>query len=304
MIQAASIDELQLEKSCVTIGSFDGVHTGHQKLISSLTDSARENHAAAVVLTFFPHPAVILKQIEAPFYLSTPEEKAVQLASLGVDVLISIPFSLELAGLSAHDFVKRLHTSLGLKELVVGAGFALGKERKGTVEVLSQLGKELNYSVRVISPQTSGKDIISSSLIRALLESGDMQSAAFALGRNYAVAGKVVVGDGRGKTIGFPTANLSIWPQKLLPSSGVYRCLTELDGRTWLSVANVGYRPTFTQNSRQVFVEIHILDFKGDLYGKELQVQFTHRLRGEIKFPAFEELVQQIHRDIQTAREL
>jgi riboflavin kinase/FMN adenylyltransferase len=304
MIQATSIEALHLEKSCVTIGSFDGVHTGHRKLISTLVKSARENNAKAVVLTFFPHPAVILKRIEAPFYLSTSGEKAGQLAALGVDVLISIPFSAELANMSANDFISLLEKHLGIKELVVGAGFALGKGRTGTVDVLSKIGKLESFSVRVITPEVSGIDIISSSMIRTKLEAGDVQSAALMLGRNYSVTGKVVAGDGRGATIGFPTANLEVWSQKLLPSLGIYRCLTELDGQTYLSVANIGYRPTFTQNTQQVFVEVHLLDFKGDIYGKELQVQFTHRLRGEIKFPSFKELVQQIHRDIQTARDL
>ncbi len=302
MIQAGSIEELSLKKACITIGSFDGVHIGHQRLITVLKETAIQS--PVVVLTFYPHPAVVLKRIATPFYLSTPQEKSAQLAQLGVDVLVSIPFSHELANMPAEIFVHLLEKNLGLKKLVVGCGFALGKDRTGSVDVLSNMGKSSGFEVICIDPETSGNEVISSSMIRKQLEDGDVQSAANFLGRYYSVQGNVVKGDGRGRTIGFPTANLDVWPQKLLPSSGVYRCLTSVNNKTYLSVANIGYRPTFTENTKQVFVEIHLLDFSGDLYYKELQVQFTHRLRGEVKYPSFEELVHQIHSDIQAAREL
>lgn len=304
MINAGSFEEIHLPGSCVTIGSFDGVHLGHRKLISALKASAVSHHVPAVVLTFFPHPAVVLKQIETPYYLTTPEEKADLLASLGIDVLISLPFSRELAGLSAEEFVNLLVKHTGMKELVVGPGFTLGKNRSGTVEILTELGKSRGFTVRCIVLETQSNEIISSSQIRKLIEQGDVQNAAIALGRPYSVTGKVVNGDGRGRKIGFPTANLDSWPQKMLPAIGVYRCITLIDGKEYLSVGNVGYRPTFTDNTKKVFVEIHLLDFKGDLYGRELQVKFTHRLRGEVKFSSFEELVRQIHCDIETAREL
>jgi riboflavin kinase / FMN adenylyltransferase len=305
MILAGSIEELHLNQACLTIGSFDGVHIGHQKLIAALKASANQYPGAqVVVLTFFPHPAVVLKGIDSPFYLSTPEEKADQFNRLGVDALISIPFSAEIAGMSAGDFMQLLNKHMALKELVVGCGFTLGKNRSGNVEVLTEIGKASGFIVCCISPESTGDEIISSSMIRKMLEEGDVQAASRCLGRFYSLTGRVVEGDGRGRTIGFPTANLDVWPQKLLPASGVYRCLTLLDGQTYLSVANVGYRPTFTDNTKQVFVEIHVLDFKENLYGKKLQVQFTHRLRGEIKYASFENLVDQIHRDIQAAREI
>jgi riboflavin kinase/FMN adenylyltransferase len=304
MITAASIEELHLEGSCVSIGSFDGVHPGHQKLIAELIASAAGYNVPAVVLTFFPHPAVVLKQIETPYYLSTPEEKAELFSALGVDVLITVPFSRELAAMTAGEFMELLISHTGIKELVVGPGFTLGKNRSGTVDSLSEMGKERGFSVKSISPETLSGEILSSSYIRMLIEQGDVQAASKALGRPYEVRGKVVNGDGRGRTIGFPTANLESWPQKMLPAIGVYRCLTTLDGKEYLSVGNVGYRPTFTDNTKKIFVEIHLLDFKSDLYGRELQVKFTHRLRGEVKFSSFEELVHQIHCDIETAREL
>jgi riboflavin kinase / FMN adenylyltransferase len=304
MIQAGSIEELSLDKACLTIGSFDGVHLGHQKLISILRRSAEEIGAPSVVLTFHPHPIVVLKNLKTPFYLSTPEEKAEQFARLGVDILVSIPFTYRLADMSAEEFTQLLTSHLGLKRLVVGCGFVLGKGRIGTVDVLSTLGKQTGFEVRCIDAEMKGGEVISSSLIRRQIEEGDVQSAALGLGRNFTVHGKVIKGDGRGRTIGFPTANLDIWPKQLLPAVGVYRCLTLYKGQTYLSVANLGYRPTFTDNVLKIFTEIHLLDYSGDLYGEELQVQFTHRLRGETKFPSFRDLVNQINRDITAAREL
>jgi riboflavin kinase/FMN adenylyltransferase len=304
MIIAGSIEELQLSGSCVSIGSFDGVHNGHQKLIADLKVSAEKYHVPAVVLTFFPHPAVFLKQIEIPYYLTTPDEKAGILADLGVDVLITLPFTRDLAEMTAVEFMELLRNHTGIKELVVGPGFTLGKNRSGTVETLTDMGSTLGFKVNSISPEIQSEEIVSSSQIRKMLDVGDVQGAAAALGRPYSVLGTVVNGDGRGRKIGFPTANLDSWPQKKLPAIGVYRCLTVLDGKEYLCVGNVGYRPTFTDNTKKVFVEIHLLDYKGDLYGRELQVKFTHRLRGEVKFSSFEELVTQIYCDIETAREL
>ena len=304
MIIANSIEEIALKGCCVSIGSFDGVHLGHRALIANLVSSAKKRQVPSVVLTFFPHPVVVLKQIEAPFYLSTPQEKAEILSSLGVDVLVSQPFTRELADMSAFDFMKLLYAHTALQELIVGCGFTMGKNRSGTVETLTEMGKTLGFEVNCISSEKLDGDVISSSQIRKMIEQGDVQSSTALLGRPYEVHGTVIRGDGRGRTIGFPTANLDAWPQKLLPSVGVYRCTTRVDGMDYFAVGNVGYRPTFTDNTKDVFVEIHLLDYKGDLYGRELQVKFTHRLRGEVKFASFEELVHQIHCDIKTAREL
>jgi len=304
MIRAGSIAELSLDKACVTIGSFDGVHAGHKKLIEKLKDSARAINAPTVVLTFFPHPAIVIKHINTPYYLSSPEEKTMQLENLGVDVLITMSFTTELAMLSASDFMNLLVRHLGVRKLIIGPGFALGKNRLGTIEVLSSIGKYLGFEVLEIRPENIGDTIISSSKVRQLIEVGDVQTASEFLGYYYGVQGLVEKGDARGHTIGIPTANLNIWPQKLLPAPGVYRCFTILDGKPLLSVTNIGFRPTFSNNSSRVYVEVHILDFDGNLYGKELQVQFTHRLRGEIKFPSFGELIHQIQSDIHTAREL
>jgi riboflavin kinase / FMN adenylyltransferase len=303
-IHAGSIEELSLDKACIAIGSFDGVHIGHKKLINRLIQSARATNSQVVVLSFFPHPAVVLKNIISPYYLSTPEEKADLLEALGVDLLITIPFTKELAALPAEEFMQLLKKHIGVQELVVGKGFALGKGRLGTVEVLSKIGEKLGFTVLEIDPENYGEIVISSSKIRQIIEEGDVQSASVFLGRQYSIQGVVINGDGRGRTIGIPTANLDVWPEKLLPSPGVYRCFSIVDGISHLSVANIGYRPTFSNDLKRLSVEAHILDFDRNLYGKEIQLQFSHRMRGEIKFPSFEELIQQIHKDILTAREL
>lgn len=304
MIQASSIEELNLKKACLSIGSFDGVHRGHQSLISVLKQTALENNCPAVVLTFHPHPVVVLKRITTPFYISTPEQKADIFSQLGVDYLITLPFNRSISLLSADEFISQLVRHLGLYKLVVGCGFVLGKDRAGTIDVLSNIGKSAGYSVHCIDEISGDREIISSSLIRRQIEDGDLASVTTSLGRFFSIEGKVIRGDGRGRKIGFPTANLDIWPQQLLPAPGVYRCLATVNGKTYLSVGNLGFRPTFTENTRQVFTEIHLLNFTGDIYGEEVKVQFTHRLRGETKYASFQDLVIQINRDILAAWEL
>lgn len=304
MIQASSIEELNLEKACLTIGSFDGVHRGHQSLISVLKQTALEIKCPAVVLTFHPHPVVVLKGLTTPFYISTPEQKAELFSQLGVDYLITLPFNHSISMMSADEFMSKLVQHIGLHKLVVGCGFVLGKDRTGTIDVLSDIGKSAGYSVLCIDSVSNEKEIISSSLIRRQIEDGNIGSVTTSLGRFFSIKGKVIRGDGRGRRIGFPTANLAIWPQQLLPAPGVYRCLATVNEKTYLSVGNLGYRPTFTENTREIFTEIHLLNFSGDIYGEEVKVQFTHRLRGETKYASFQDLVIQINRDILAAREL
>lgn len=304
MINVASFAELSLAKTCVTIGSFDGIHLGHQKLITNLVSKAHEQDIPAVVVTFFPNPAVIIKKINSPYYISSPKEKESFLQELGVDFLVTIAFTQELATLTSHEFMDKLIHHLGLKYLIVGQGFVLGKDRQGSVDVLNSIGQEKGFEVLAVGSEIHHAKQISSSQIRQLIQNGEVDEAAKLLGRFFQVQGIVEKGDSRGRTIGFPTANLAVWPHKLIPASGVYRCFTKIEDLPRLSVTNIGYRPTFADDTGKVFVEVHILDFDGDLYGKELQVQFTHRLRGEIKFPSFEGLVRQIQSDIVAARNI
>ena len=300
-----TLASLLLPRAWVTIGSFDGVHRGHQQLLRDFVAEARRYHAPAVVVTFYPHPVEVLGHRRDPFYLSTPEEKAALIAALGADVLITHPFDREVAQRSASDFMADLSAHLGLKRLWVGYDFALGRNREGDIPTLRRLGERLGYTVHVVEAYRLDGEIVSSSRIRRALAEGDVTLAARMLGRHYAVPGEVVRGDGRGRTIGFPTANLAVWPKRMLPAAGVYACFAEVedDGR-YAAVANIGVRPTFERQPVAPRVEAHLLDFRGDLYGRRLRLHFVARLRPERRFPSPQALAEQIARDIAAARRL
>jgi len=299
-----SLDDVQLEDAWLTIGSFDGVHLGHQKVVGELAAGAHEKGAPAVALTFYPHLATVLRGYDYPFYLTTPEERAALLGELGIDIVITHPFDATTARTSARDFMVALQTHLNIQHLQVGYDFALGRDRGGTVETLRELGKELGYTLNRTEPLTAGGDIVSSSRIRFLLGAGQVGEAAKLLGRNYVVAGNVEKGDGRGVSLGFPTANLATWSEQAIPAAGVYVCRAEARGRTWGAVTNIGVRPTFEFQPVPPRVETHLLDFEGAIYGESLRVAFLSRLRGERRFPNVEELTTQIRRDVQKARQL
>ena len=293
-----SLDGVQLQHAWLTIGSFDGVHIGHQEVISRLVAGAKNAQAPAVVLTFFPHPAIILKKRLEPFYLTTPEERARLLGKLGVDVGVTHPFNLKVAQLSAVDFMRELSSHLGLRHLCVGHDFALGRNREGDLAKLRALGDELNYVVDVVRPIKMNDQVISSSAIRTNLADGNIKHATQLLGRRYQLSGQVVPGDGRGKTIGVPTANLSVWDERAIPKAGVYVCRVKVDGVAWAAVTNIGYRPTFEDQLTSPRVETHILDFEADIYGQEVQLEFIDYLREERRFDSVDALVEQINLDI------
>jgi riboflavin kinase/FMN adenylyltransferase len=293
-----SLDGVQLQKVWLTIGSFDGVHRGHQEVIRRLVEGADNAEALAVVLTFFPHPAIILKKRQKPFYLTTPEERARLLGRLGVDVVVTYPFTLDVAQLSALDFVRLLRSHLGLRHLCVGHDFALGRNREGDVNKLRKLGEEFDFEVDVVMPVEFENEVISSSEIRTCLADGKIKLANQLLGRPYQLSGEVVAGDGRGRTIGIPTANLSIWEEKAIPKSGVYVCRVNVNGIARAAVTNIGYRPTFESQLTSPMVETHILDFEADIYGQEVNLDFIAYLREEQRFDNADALVRQIELDI------
>jgi len=296
-----SLDDLTLQNAWLTIGVFDGVHRGHQEIIRQLTAGAHADRAPAVVLTFFPHPAVILGGKNDFKSLTTPEERAALLESLGVDTVITHPFDRALAAQTAEEFMCRVALTLGLRHLLVGFDFALGHGREGNVARLTELGKTLGYEVHTITPVTNGKETISSTRIRQQIVAGEVTAAAVGLGRCYALTGPVIRGDGRGKKINIPTANLDIPAEKVIPANGVYACWAWASGKKYLSVTNLGIRPTFTTEENAPHVETHLLDFDRDLYGQEVKLEFVERLREERKFPSVDALVGQIHRDIARA---
>lgn len=304
MPDPAALQNFDLKDARVTIGSFDGVHLGHQSIIRRLVCSARDSGAPSVVITFFPHPAVVLGKKANHYYLSHPDEKESMLKELGVTEVITLPFTRELAGLTPEEFLSPLKQHLGMKELWVGHDFALGKNRSGNIEKLAELATTFDYELRPIDPIVLGGQTISSSLIRAALANGDAQSAQRMLGRYYSVRGKVVAGDGRGKEIGFPTANMQIWEEKLIPRNGIYAGWVWVEGRRYGAAINVGLRPTFGDDLLHPRVEPFLLDFDREIYGAEISLEFVKFLRPEIKFQNLPELVRQISDDVDQTREV
>lgn len=310
MLHYSSFDEINLQPlrykaaAWLTIGSFDGVHLGHQAIVRQLAAGAHAENAPAVVLTFHPHPAKVLRNRQGPFYLTTPDERAALLGEMGVDVVITHPFDRDVAGLTARDFISRLYSHLGMKRLCIGHDFALGRGREGNFAVLQRLGSEFGYRVDSMAPVEVDGQVVSSSRIRNALAEGDVALAGKLLGRPYQVRGAVIHGDGRGRTIGIPTANLELWSERLVPKPGVYACLAQLEGSAAQAVTNIGYRPTFDGQTVQIHVETHLLDFKQDIYGREIALSFIERLRDEQKFSGIQALVEQIQRDIARAREI
>jgi riboflavin kinase/FMN adenylyltransferase len=303
MLHYWSLESVYQRDAWLTIGSFDGVHRGHQEIIKHMAAGAHQVNAPAVVLTFYPHPSAVLRKRSDSFYLTSPEERAELLGSLGIDLVITHPFNLEVAALSARDFMARLTEHLNIRHLFVGYDFALGRGREGDVPRLKEVGEELGYSVTVVPPYRNGDAVISSSQVRSALTEGDVARAARLLGRPYRVSGEVVRGDGRGRTIGIPTANLNVWAQRVIPGAGVYVCQAKLNGRSWGAVTNIGVRPTFNEQPVSPRVEAHLLDYDHDLYGQTIQLDFLSRIRDEQRFPSVQALVEQIRQDIQKARE-
>ncbi len=295
---------LSLPRSWLTIGNFDGVHRGHQHLIRRLVEGARREGAPAVALTFHPHPEVVLRGLQEPYALSAPEERAALLGALGVDIVITQPFTPEFAALPGEEFLERLKRHLGFTRLWVGYDFAMGRARDTDIHRLHDLQARYRYRLQVQRAVSFEGQVISSSWIRALLREGDVRTAARALGRPYTLTGRVVPGDGRGRTIGIPTANVQPPPEKLQPARGVYACRALVGGLPFRAATNIGVRPTFDGAHPAPTVEAHLLDFHGDLYGQEMEVQFLARLRGEKRFESVPALVAQIRRDTALVREV
>ena len=293
---------VQLEQCDLTIGSFDGVHQGHQVLIKALVENAHQENRPSVVLTFFPHPSVFLRGRTPALYINTPEEKAELLGELGVDYVITQQFDRSLAEIPAGIFLDRLKARIGLKSLWIGEDFALGYKREGNRQYLAAAGLEQGFSLHVIPPVILDGEVVSSTRVRESLRSGDVARTAEYLGRSFVVPGKVVSGSGRGQALGIPTANLEIWEERAYPRSGVYACWAELEGRRLKAVTNIGVRPTFEEKQDLAVVEAHLLDFNEDLYEKELRLEFVARLRDERRFSNSELLLSRIARDIQRAR--
>jgi riboflavin kinase/FMN adenylyltransferase len=298
-----SLEEVNLENSWLTVGVFDGVHRGHQQIIKKLTAGAHANDAPAVVLTFNPHPASVLGGHEIKC-LTLPDERAELLTQLGVDVVITQRFTRELSAVTAHDFMSRLVRQLGLNHLLIGYDFALGKGREGNAPRLTEIGSELGYSVEVVQALSDESGVISSTAIRKLIEVGNVGEAAHLLGHFYSLHGPVIRGDGRGRTIHVPTANIAYSSEKMIPAQGIYACWAYLDGQKFLAAINIGTNPTFTPDKQTPNVEAHLLDFSREIYGEDLRLEFVARLRDELRFDSVDELLDQIWQDVEATRRI
>ncbi len=280
----------------LTIGVFDGVHLGHKQLLSKLKEKAREKDLKSGVITFSQHPQEVLSPRTRLPNLTDLDQRRELLKNEGIDVVIILPFDAEMAKLSARQFVSLLKKHLRLRSLVVGPDFALGREREGDAAALRALGKEMGFTVTVVPPMKIKGEVVSSTAIRAALAKGDMEKVHRLTGRFFSLHGRVIRGEGRGATLGFPTANMDISPQQALTTDGIYATRAYINGKVYKSVTNIGTRPTFNGGNRTV--EVFIIDFKGDLYGKDLRIDIIERVRDEIKFGSVEELKKQMAEDV------
>lgn len=290
-------------ETVLTIGKFDGLHVAHQRLVEHIRARAALLGVKSGLVTFDPHPATFLNPAGAPPLLTTVTEKATLLEDMGLDLLVFLTFSHKMMETRAADYLAYLVSGLRPRELWVGEDFALGYRREGNVPFIRQWAEPRGVAVYTIPLVEMAGDVVSAARVRALLDEGAVEEAARLLGRPPSLSGIVRQGDQRGRTIGFPTANILPDPTHALPLNGVYATRTRLPGgETIPSVTNVGTRPTFAGQTRQV--ESHLLDWDGDLYGQEIMVQFLHRLREERKFPGIDALLSQIRQDAATARTL
>jgi len=286
----------------ITIGVFDGVHLGHRHLIGTLKARAAERGLASGVVTLHPDPVQVLRPQVRIAYLTSLEERVELLRATGVDAVAPLTFTSEVAELSAFKFLELLHATLDVKFVLMGPDHAFGRGREGTPARVSEIGEELGFDVEVLpAPLEGTSGAVSATAIRRALEAGEMELVRQLLGRPYAIRGPVVHGAERGRGLGFPTANIAVAPDRALPAYGVYVTKAIVGGRTHASATNIGIKPTF-DDERPSF-ETYILDFEGNLYGREIRVEVLHRLRGEVKFDGVDALVAAIAADVRQTRD-
>lgn len=287
-----------IRNAVVTIGTFDGVHIGHREILQRLKEIALKNNGETVVVTFWPHPRLVLfPDDDSLKLLSTFEEKADILLNLGIDHLVAIPFTKEFSNLTSEQFTRQvLIEKIGTKMLVIGYDHRFGKNREGSFEHLKANEKEYGFKVEEISKQEIDNIAVSSTKIRKALEIGDVKTANSYLGQHYSLSGKVVEGNRIGRKIGFPTANIEIVEKfKLVPADGVYAVKVFLDDRTYQGMLNIGNRPTIGDDKRSI--ECNIFNFSADIYNSKIKVELIERVRAELKFENVEQLKQQLEMD-------
>ncbi len=301
-IQVNELEEIEERvPTFLAVGSFDGVHLGHQKLLQAMVEAAKAANVRTAVLTFFPHPKRVILDLQEPHYISTLAERVQFIAEQGIDLIITHPFNDEVRQMRAAHFMNRLCRYADLRQLW-GGDFALGYKREGDIPFLRQLGQEKGYSVELVNGMVEWNgSLVSSSRIRHSLTAGDVEDVAGCLKRPFQLSGIIIKGNQRGRTIGFPTANIDVWDELLLPANGVYATLATVGGKQHLAATNVGVRPTV--NGEQLTVEAHLLDFDADIYGELMQLAFIKRLRAEQKFSSLDALMEQINLDVATVRQ-
>ena len=289
-------------ETVLTIGVFDGVHRGHRVLLDTVSAVAEKRGLASCVVTFKNRPITVIRPDVPVYYMLPLAERLRLLGEAGMDYVVPVTFTRSLSQHTADEFARILREELRMRVLVVGPDFALGKNRKGTADVLAHLGNDMGFDVKIVEPLLNEDERISSTAIRAALADGDVQKAASLLGRPYSLSGAVVRGEQRGKTIGFPTANIETHEKLFLPADGVYCSVAHIGSQARDSVTNIGVRPTFGELKHTV--ETFIFDFDGDLYGTDLRIDLIERIRPERRFDGVDALVAQLKHDVQTAREL
>lgn len=305
MTRQVALGDAEPARRAIAIGSFDGVHLGHRAVIERTMALAAGSELRSSVVTFHPHPVSVLRPELAPRELSTPQRKLELITEIGPDELVVIRFDLELSQRTHEEFATDVIAgALGARHVVVGTNFRYGHRAQGTVETLTAAGAALGFTVEPAPLVEIAGAAVSSSRIRDLIAAGEVGAAARLLGRDPWVEGTVVRGDGRGRGLGFATANLQPVPHSALPARGVYAGSAHLPGSSRPAAISVGYNSTFSDARDQVRIEAHLLDFDEDIYGSPLRIDFSHRLRDEERFSSIDELVAQIHRDVDAVREI
>lgn len=296
-------DLTQGTPSVVTVGVFDGVHLGHQAIMRQVKSASNELAVLSVAVTFDRNPQELMNPSHPVPYICTLRQKLALIEEQGMDIALVLPLERDLLNMPAEQFVAEiLHEKLCAVKLVVGSNFRFGKGRAGNVQLLQKMGREMGFEVAAVPPVMADGRTVSSTAIRRLLMEGRVELANWMLGRPFSLEGTVVAGKEIGRTLGYPTANIQPAEKQIVPGRGVYAVETRLEGRKWPGVANIGTRPTV--GGQKSSVEVYIMDFSGNIYGRLVEVDFLHRLRDEVEFPDAEALKQQIGADIRQAKQL
>lgn len=289
-----------LTNTAIALGTFDGMHIGHKQIVKRVIQFAKLSGGISVMFTFSNHPRSVLYPGRSPKLLMSQEQKAKLLENLGLDLLVAIPFTVDFLKILPVEFVNLLVTRFHPAMLVVGPNYCYGYNSQGTSDTLAVAGKQQGFSVEIFDMVTFQGVAVSSTVIRGLIKAGQVKQAALVLGQLYELVGKVVDGDKRGRVLGFPTANIAILPNLLLPGDGVYAVKLILGKNVYQSLANIGSNPTFQGQERRL--EVFLLNFSGDLYGKTVQISFIDKIRDEVEFPNSDMLIRQIHQDVAQAK--